>query len=84
LTVVLDAGLDGLLDVWLGAGVGVVGLEVVELGVSVTLALAVLVLSATLVAVIVKFIAALMDAGAVYTPFTRVPNAGWDQVTEVL
>jgi hypothetical protein len=63
-----------------------VGLEVVAgLGVSVTLAVANLVESTTLDAVMVTFCALLIVAGAVYTPFTIVPSAGLaDQETAVL
>jgi len=60
-------------------------LELVELGVRVTVAAAVLVGSTTLVAVIVTVWGLPIVAGAVYPPFTRVPTAGLsDQVTAVL
>jgi hypothetical protein len=56
-----------------------------EAGVSVTVAVAVLVESATLDAVIVTVCWLEMVAGAVYTPFTMVPTAGLsDQVTAPL
>ena len=55
------------------------------LGCSVTVAVALLVASATLAALIVTVCVLAIVAGAVYTPFTRAPTAGWsDQVTAVL
>ena len=63
----------------------VLGGGVLEAGVRLTVAVAVLVLSAELFAMTVTVWELLIVAGAVYTPFTKVPTDGLiDQVTALL
>jgi len=63
----------------------VLGGGVLEAGARLTVAVAVLVLSAELVAITVTDWELLIVAGAVYTPFTKVPTEGLiNQVTALL